>query len=101
MDCMGMPLKTQKTTSAHNFLLGKVQFISRVHFEFSDTAGKHAAYEPANLGLLARTVSSPLKAKLFHSQTHLGKHFVCWFCLHYSQSLAQSGDLYEENKHCA
>ena len=78
MYCMGMPLKTQKTTSSHNFLLGKVQFISSVHFEFSDTAGKHAAYKPVNWGLLlARTVFSPLKAKLFHSQTHLGKHFVC------------------------
>lgn len=72
-----MPLKTQKTTNSHNFLLGKVQFISSVHFQCSDTVGKHAAYEPANWGLLARTVFSSSKARLFHSQTHTGKHFVC------------------------
>lgn len=72
-----MPLNTQKTTSSHNFLLGKVQFISSVCFQCSDTAGKNAAYEPANWDLLARTVFSPLKARQFHSETHIGKHFVC------------------------
>ena len=72
-----MPLKAQKTTSSHNFLLGKVQFISSVRFQCSDTAGKHAVYEPANWGLRGRTVFSPSKARLFHSQTHTGKHLVC------------------------
>ena len=38
---------------------------------------KYAGCEPASWGLLAKTVFSHLKARMFHSQTHLGKHVGC------------------------
>lgn len=33
----------------------------------------------ADWHLLAKTVISPCESRMFHSQTHLWKHFVCWF----------------------
>ena len=58
MHCMGMPLTTQRTTSSHNFLYGKVPFFSSV-YSVLDNAG----CERANLGPLAKTVFSPSKCR--------------------------------------
>lgn len=44
-----------------------------------DTAGKYAGHEKADWCLLAKTVISPCESRMFHSQTHLWKHFACWF----------------------
>ena len=40
--------------------------------------------------------SHPLKARMFHSQSQLGKHLGCWFSLHYSQ-LMQGSDTTKGN----
>lgn len=33
--------------------------------------------------------SQPIKVRIFHSQTHLGKHLGCWFSLHYNPFLVK------------
>ena len=48
-------------------------------FSVLDTAGKYAGYEKADWCLLAKTLISPYESRMFHSQTHLWKHFVCSF----------------------
>ena len=73
MHCMGMPLTTQRTTSSHNFLYGKVQFFSSGYIQCQTMLGE-------NLLIWVRwpkQYSHPLNAKMFHSQIHPRKHYGC------------------------
>ena len=56
IQCVGMPLTTQGTASAHSSLHGKVQFVPSLCFQCWDTAGKYARQEPTSWALSKNTV---------------------------------------------
>ena len=73
-----------------------------MYFQCWDTLTKHAGCEPGNWCLLAQTQLSSCE-RMCHSQTHLekqfgclGKHFGCWFSLHYRQFLSPAWDFSKE-----
>ena len=62
----------------------KVQFVRGLYFQGWDIVGQYDGCESAIWVLLAKTLLTPCECWTV-CQNHLGKHFGCWFHLHYSQ----------------
>ena len=83
------PLTTERTTSSHHFFHGK--FCSKCVFSVLGHCRKHGGCEPANWGLLTKSL---LKSDIL--KTHRRKHVGCWFSHHSSQLLSLSSNYSEE-----